>query len=235
MGHYEISRAVDDLVRIFCAKGYSDTTIATHRRNIQRVVNLHYACGTQFYNPQIVEQYIAGLRESYESGRISRSQKNALVKSTLYVCEIATTGTIVAGAKVIPDKLSPYYRMILDEIQKSESWNEGLKRNIVYAAHTYFRFLADSNIQDVSSITENTIRCYIMLKASVMNSNSLNTVRRNLKHLHLKRVVKDFLILFTEYSKNRHSKSRGPHGSRPAHAALTPAPSSGGLPRGASA
>ena len=181
---YEINRAVDDLVRIFCEKEYADTTIATHRRNIQRVVNLHYACGTQFYNPQIVEQYIAGLRESYKSGRISRSQKNALVKSALYVCEIATTGTIAAGAKVVPDKLSPYYRMILDEIQKSESWNEGLKRNVVCAAHTYFRFLADSNIQDVSSITENTIRCYIMLKASAMNPNSLNTVRRNLKHLH---------------------------------------------------
>lgn len=184
MGHYEISRAVDDLVRIFCAKGYSDTTIATHRRNIQRVVNLHYASETQFYNPKIVEQYIAGLRESYESGRISRSQKNALVKSALYVREIATTETIAAGAKVVPDKLSPYYRMILDKIQKSKSWSEGLKRNVVYAAHTYFRFLADSNIQDISSITGNTIRCYIMLKASVMNSNSLNTVRRNLKHLH---------------------------------------------------
>ena len=54
-------------------------------------------------------------------------------------------------------------------------------------------------------------------------------------YAYLKRVVKDFLILFTEYSKNRHSKSRGPNGSRPAHAPLTRQPSSGGLPRGASA
>lgn len=184
MGSYEIDRAVDDLVCTFCKKGYTDKTIAEHRRNIQRVVNLHHTHEKQFFNPQIVEQYIAGLKGSYESGIISRTRKNALVKAALYVQEIATKGTIAAGAKVIPDRLPPYYRTILDEIQKSETWSEGLKRNVAYAAHTYFRFLADSDIQDVSNITENTIRCYIMLKASIMNSNSLNTVRRNLKHLH---------------------------------------------------
>lgn len=184
MGRYEINRAVDDLVRIFCEKGYTDKTITEHRRNIQRVVDLHHAHETQFYNPQIVEQYIAGLRGNYESGMISRSRKNALVKAALYVQEIATIGTVAAGAKVVPDKLSPHYRMILDEVQNAEDWSEGLKRNVIYAAHTYFRFLADSNIQNISNITEKTIRCYIMQKASTMGSNSLNTVRRNLKHLH---------------------------------------------------
>ena len=49
----------------------------------------------------------------------------------------------------------------------------------------------------------------------------------------LKQLVNDFLIQFTKYSKFRHSKSRGPNGSRLAHAALTPAPSFGGLPHGA--
>lgn len=184
MGCYEINRATDDLVHIFCEKGYTDKTITEHRRNIQRVVNLHHVCEAKFYDPQIVERYIAGLRGSYELGTISRSRKNALVKAALYVHEIATTGTVAAGAKVVADKLSPYYRVILDEVQDAEEWSEGLKRNIIYAAHTYFQFLEDSNIQNISKITEKTIRCYIMQKASVMGPNSLNTIRRNLRHLH---------------------------------------------------
>lgn len=72
MGCYEINHAVDDLTRIFSEKGYTDKTITEHRRNIQRVVNLHHAHKTQFYDSQIVEQYIVDLRGSYESGTISR-------------------------------------------------------------------------------------------------------------------------------------------------------------------
>lgn len=184
MERYEIDHAVDDLVRIFLEEGYTSKTITEHKRNIKKVVDLHHVHEKQFYDSKIVEQYIAGLREGYELGTISRSRKNALVKAALYVQEIATTGTIAAGAKADVDKLSPHYRMILKDVQGATDWNEGLKRNIMHAAHTYFRFLADSNIQDISIITEKTIRCYIMKKASVMESNSLNTVRRNLKHLH---------------------------------------------------
>lgn len=184
MGCYEIDHAVNDIVRIFLEEGYTEKTITEHRRNIQRVVNLHYEHETPFYDSKIVEHYIAGLEENYKLGIISRSRKNALIKAALYVHEIATTGTVAAGAKVIPNKLSSHYRMILEKVKDSKEWSEALKRNIIYAAHTYFRFLADSNIQDIGNITEGTIRNYIIQKTSVMGPNSVNTTRRNLKHLH---------------------------------------------------
>ena len=184
MGCYKIDHAVNDIVRIFLKEGYTEKTITEHRRNIQRVVNLHHEHKTPFYDSEIIEHYIAGLKENYKLGIISRSRKNALVKAALYVHEIATTGTVAAGARAIPDKLSSHYRTILEKVKDSKEWSEALKRNIIYAAHTYFRFLADSNIQDISNITEGTIRCYIMKKASVMGPNSVNTTRRNLKHLH---------------------------------------------------
>lgn len=184
MGCYEIDHAVSDLIRIFLEEGYTEKTIAEHKRNIQRVVNLHHENGTDFYDSKIVEHYIAGLKGNYKLGIISRSRKNALVKAASYVQEIAITGTIAAGVKVVPDKLSPHYRMILEKVRDSKNWSEALKSNIIYAAHTYFRFLADSNIRDISNITEKTIRYYIMQKASLMDPNSVNTTRRNLKHLH---------------------------------------------------
>ncbi len=184
MGCYEIDHAVNDLVCIFLEEGYTEKTIVEHRRNIQRVVNLHHERGTPFYDSKIVEDYIAGLKVNYESGIISRSRKNALVKAALYVHEIATTGTVTAGARVVPDKLSPHYRIILEKAKESTEWGEALKRNVIYAAHTYFRFLTDSNIQNISDISEDVIRCYIMQKASYIGPNSVNTVRRNLKHLH---------------------------------------------------
>ena len=87
--------------------------------------------------------------------------------------------------------------------------------------------LTAKEMSKVSGIGENTLR-------HLMDIGELEYIQvGSHRRIRLKRVVKDFLILFTEYSKFRQSKSRGPHGSRPAHAPLTRQPSSGGLPRGA--
>lgn len=184
MDYYEIKNAVYDLATIFLEAGYTEKTITEHKRNIQKVVDLHHTLGARFYSPEIVTRYISQLKEMYNSGLISRSRKNALAKAALYVREIATTGTIKVGAKELHDKLPPHYRTILEAVRSSSEWSESLNRNIVFAAHTYFLFLADSGLQDISKITEESVRGYIIQKASAMSSNSLNTIRRNLKHLH---------------------------------------------------
>ena len=185
MKSYPIDSAVCDLASIFTEAGYTEKTITEHKRNIRKVVELHHEQGEQFYSPGIVDRYISQLKEMYDSGAISRSRKNALIKAALYVQEIATTGMIHAGAKECDDKLTPHYRSILELIKSSFDWSEALNRNVEYTAHTYFRFLADNGIQEISKITEETVRYYIIQKASVISPNSLNTIRRNLKHLHL--------------------------------------------------
>ncbi|MDO4326897.1 MAG: tyrosine-type recombinase/integrase [bacterium] len=185
MKHYRIDNAVRDLVSVFIESGYTSKTIAEHKRNIQKVVNIHHEQGEYFYNPQIVDHYVFQLKEMYDLGTISRSRKNALIKAALYVREIATTGIIAVGVKNIQDKLSLYYRKILETIKLSNDWSEALKRNIVYAAHTYFLFLMDSGIRDIREISEETVWCYVIQKVSTVAPNSLNTIRRNLKHLHL--------------------------------------------------
>ena len=137
---YEIKNAVCDLELIFLEAGYTEKTITEHKRNIQKVVDLHHNHDAQLYSPEIVNHYISRVKEMYESGAISRSRKNALVKAALYVHEIANTGKIKAGVKELQDKLPPYYRTILEEIKSSDDWSESLNRNIVFASHTYFLF-----------------------------------------------------------------------------------------------
>ena len=184
MINYEIDNAVDDLISIFVKSGYTEKTITEHKRNIQKVVDLHHEHEKRLYNSEIVDNYILKLKSDYDAGLISRSRKNALVKAALYVQEISSTGTIMAGAKQYDDKLSTHYRKILEEIKCSDDWSRGLNQNIVTVAHTYFLFLAGSEVSDISRITEETIRCYFLQKASVISPNSINTMRSNLKHLH---------------------------------------------------
>lgn len=185
MRKYIIGNAVSDLIPIFIESGYTEKTVAELRRNIQKVVDLHHRSGEELYNAEIVKAYISDLKEEYVSGQMSRTRKNSLVKAALYVRTMATTGEIAPGIKEIESKLSPHYNNILDRLNDSENWSESLKLNIIYATHTYFIYLADHDIQSVSEISVNIIRRYVMYCADRIASNSLNTIRRNLKHLHL--------------------------------------------------
>lgn len=184
MSKYNIDNAVGDLESLLFKAGYTTRTIVELKRNVKKVVDLHHKREKIYYDHKIVEDYILRLKSEYNSNLISRSRKNALIKAAYYVRDIAATGTIKAGVKELPDLLSPHYRRILENIKRSDEWSSSLNKNIIYAAHTYFRFLADININNIAEITAETIRSYILQKASIISVNSLNTIRRNLKHLH---------------------------------------------------
>lgn len=185
MEKYKIDKAVFDLIPIFTESGYTEKTIAGLRRNIQKVIDRHHQYGEEYYSTEIVATYIAELNEKCVSELISKTYKNALVKAASYVRAIATTGEIAPGVREIESKLPPSYSNILERLKDSVNWSESLNRNIIYAAHTYFLYLAESGIQDISEVSMDSLRRYVMHCADRMTSNSLNTIRRNLKHLHL--------------------------------------------------
>lgn len=184
MKHYEIDTTVDDLVSVFTEAGYTEKSITELRRNIEKVVTLHRDNRKRVFDPNLIESYISQTREKYALGSISRSRRNALIKAALYVQEIASTGTVLVGARTQIETLPPQYRKLIEDLRKSDKWSAALNRNIVYAAHTYLLFLVDSGILDIGNITEEVIREYIVQKAAAISPNSLNTIRRNLKHFH---------------------------------------------------
>lgn len=181
---YRIENAVSELTSIFLEAGYTENSVTELKRNVQKVVNLHKEYNEPFYSSCLVEKYISKLEEMHSNGLMSRSRKNGLRKAAFYVREIAITGTVQVGAKELKDKLTPYYRAVVEEIRLSKDWGDTLNCCIRYVAHTYFRFLADNDIFSLDRITEETVRCYIIQKASTLSPNSLDTTRRNLKHLH---------------------------------------------------
>lgn len=184
MYKYKIERAIDDLIPIFVENGYTEKTVTELRRNIQKVVVLHRNCCEEHYNSQITATYISNLREKHASGQMSRTRKNALIKAASYVCAIATSRQISPGIKETGNKFPLYYNNILNQLYCAENWSESLKRNIMYATHTYFLYLIGHEVQRLSELSADVIRRYVMYCANRMASNSLNTIRRNLKHLH---------------------------------------------------
>lgn len=146
MNNYKIENVTEDLVNIFTESGYAEKTIIFLKRNIKKIVLLHQNQGEHIYNSEIINNYIEEINNAYTIGSIGKSRKNSLVKSALYVREIATTGTIRVGHRECPERLTSYYCNVLEKIKSSSDWSESLKRNIASVAHTYFVFLIDSNI-----------------------------------------------------------------------------------------
>ena len=119
MNQYPIQSAVSDLSSIFTRSGYTTNTVTELKRNIQKVVNIHQENRLCYYSDELVERYISMIKDKYNSHLIGRNRRSALIRAALYVREFAITGTIQVGAKEIPDKLTTYYRNILEELKSS--------------------------------------------------------------------------------------------------------------------
>ena len=184
MKEYIIKNIESDLVALFKKYGYSENTIRYYRENVKLVVAFHEKRNQKFYDSALVEEYIASVYEMYEAGKFGKSRRNGLIKAAMYVRDYIESGSINQIKKNIPDRLTPHFRGILEKLKRSVNWSESLKRNVIYAAHTYFVYLASADIYDVAETKEDIIRSYLLQKAEIMKSGSLNTIRRNLKHLH---------------------------------------------------
>ncbi len=193
MKEYIIKNIESDLVVLFKKYGYSENTIRYYRDNVKLVVAFHEKRNQKFYDSALVEEYIASVYEMYEAGKFGKSRRNGLIKAAMYVRDYIENGSINQIKKNIPDKLTPYFRCVLEKLKQSTDWSESLKRNVVYAAHTYFVYLATVDINDVAKIKEDTIRSYLLQKSEIMKSGSLDTIRRNLKHLHTWLYKKGFI------------------------------------------
>ena len=106
MVKYQIDNIVGELIPIFIESGYTKSTVVELRRNIQKVVDLHHRHGEEFYNPVIVAAYISNLKEKYDSGLMSRTRKNALIKAALYA-HADTEMKRLAIEKAIPGESEP--------------------------------------------------------------------------------------------------------------------------------
>ena len=184
MKKYIIKNVESDLVALLKKSGYSENTIRYYRDNVKLVVAFHEKRNQKFYDPALIEDYIASVHKMYENGKFEKSRRNGLIKAAVYIRDYAENGTINQIKKNIPDRLTPHFRGILEKLKRSVNWSESLKRNVIYAAHTYFVYLASADIYDVAETKEDIIRSYLLQKAEIMKSGSLNTIRRNLKHLH---------------------------------------------------
>lgn len=180
-----ISECTEKILKELEASGYKERSLRVRKQISASIHKWFLAHGTGYYNRDLVEQYESETNDGYEQGKIRRGRKYLVLNMMAYIKEYAETGILLPGKRLIPILLSGYYQEVMERVKCNKAWTEGVRRNILYAAHTYFRWLNDNGIAELPLLDEDFVRKYIIHCADRMQPNSLDTIRRNLKHLHL--------------------------------------------------
>lgn len=180
-----ILECTEGILKGLKVSGYKEGPLRIRKQISASIYKWFLAHGTGHYDSDLAEQYETEMNERYKKGQIKRSRKYLVLNMMAYIKEYAETGQIYPGKRLTPVIMSGYYQGIMERLKSNKAWAEGVKRNILYAAHTYFRWLNDNGIVELSLLNEDLVRKYVIHCADRMQSNSLDTIRRNLKHLHL--------------------------------------------------
>lgn len=182
MNPITIQELTVNAVDAFRQHGYTERSIGEKEWIWLKIVGQHEKCGENFYNANIVSQFVNESEKRYASGEINRIYYRFLIKTATYLTELHHTGTVGFARRLAP-KLPDYYENLLGKILTNQKWSEKTCRSIWPFAKAYFRWLHSEGHSDLSSVDESVVRRYLIDCSSRMTGSSLDTTKRTLKKL----------------------------------------------------
>lgn len=172
-------------VNIFLQNGYNHRSIREKEFALQKIVQLHHENGYDYYSHEMVALFIQNTENRYQQKEIGKTRFMFLTKTADYLTEYYEKGSITLYARRVTSALSPYYEDLLTGIKAYEKWNDKTKCSIRQVATPYFKWLWANGIASFAQVNESIIRKYLMDCSMRMVLNSIDTIKRSLKKLHL--------------------------------------------------
>lgn len=184
MQQITIAECTRVLMLEFEQNGYSENTRREKSLTFGNIDRWFRKNGSIYYDCNLAREYEASVVAKFEAGVFAKTRRNSLLNGMRYISEYAETGTITLSKRRAPALLSDYFQGVLDLVLNNDQWTDAKRRNVGYAAHTYFRWLQQNGILTLSAVNDDVLRKYIIRCADCMTPGSLDTIRRNLKHVH---------------------------------------------------
>ncbi len=170
----------------FAEAGFTERSLQERKFTLQKIVRLHEEYGTPFYNPMLIQRFISETENRYHEQLIGRMRYRYLLKTVHYLIDFQKNGTIcVTAGHTIDNGLNEYYNGILLAICNNAAWGEATKRCLRKAVMPYLKWLQAAGCHSLENLTEQLLRRYLMEISGRMTVQSIDTIRRALKKLHL--------------------------------------------------
>lgn len=164
--------------------GLSNNTLAVNCSALQEICNHHGQYGKFGYDSEVICDFLLSVKTHRENGVITKNTYNTFTRAARLLEEFVRTGKIEwkcnrKGSKII---LSDYYENILCEFIESLSLRKSTIEGMRSMLRPYLAFLKDNDCNDVSEITTNHIRQFIV--NSSKTGRTLKTLKCYTKRFH---------------------------------------------------
>jgi len=168
----------------FKQHGYAERSINVKKMILFKIVERHEKHGENFYNADLVADFIKEAERRYSNGEIGRTYYRGLIKTATYLAELHSTGEINYARRFVP-RLPDYYENLLDRVITNEIWGAKCRESVWSYAKAYFGWLCSERHCDLSTVSEPVIRQYLIDCSSRMAGSSLDATKRALKKLYI--------------------------------------------------
>jgi len=149
------------------------------------VVKLHNQHGKEYYDCEIVDDYIHSVEVRRERGEIGCNHYNRLKRGARRLIEMHDTGKLewTCPARVSKFKLNEYYDQILSEYMNSAAWHPNTRGDIIWVAKKFFAWLIIEGRETLESIGANELQHFMIYCSNHMRSTGVYDVKLYMKKL----------------------------------------------------
>lgn len=161
------------------AAGHSPTTIwRLYTDTLLPLVKQHEEQGAEYFNPDIVAEYVRGIKERRIAGTISRGHSARLMNGINKITRLHDTGKIEwsCPVRVSNYKLNEYYEGLLDGYITSLDIHHNTRDDVTWVARKFFAWLLENNYETLKNICANEIQQFVIHCAGYMQSSSVYNV-----------------------------------------------------------
>jgi site-specific recombinase XerD len=187
MSQIKIHEVVSQTMEAMRRMGLCEYTVWNeHRHTFRPVIKLHEYDEKEFFDREIITEYMRSLETRYENGEISihtyRGHKRGVQRLTVF----HDTGRLEWSApkKVSRFILNEYYENIMARLVSGDDLSSKGKSDITWVGRKYFSWLIEEGHDDLSRSGANEVQGFMIYCSRHMVGNSLHNLKLYMKKLY---------------------------------------------------
>jgi len=174
----KISNIVSKAIELISEQGYGVSMQKKRRFSFLSILRLHEQIGKEYYDEEVVVDYVSECEERFKRGEIVWERCRELTKAAQQLTQLHETGTIVSSKRTFGTPFPDYYANLQSLISEKSEWSKKERLALRYTMNRFFEWLMAHGHDNLDTVDEKVLRNYLIHCAGYLTGGSLDTIRR---------------------------------------------------------
>ena len=168
------------------AMGLSQHTVWEHYMTaLLPIVKLHEQKGREYFDQDIVDEYICQIEGRHDRAEIGPNYYNRLRHGAERLIEMHTTGKLEWSCRGRASKfvLNEYYKTLLDDFLSQENWHHNTRGDLTWITRKFFAWLIQDGHSDLNGVGAQEIQRFMIHCSDHLRSTSVYNMQLYMKKL----------------------------------------------------